>query len=168
MALTSAYTEAKIRGVSGKPVVGQPGDVHTSAQNEIGARALDQWDNEYVYLQGVASVVAGMAVTFDEAGVTTMLAANAKGPVAWATGAVDATTEFGWFARYGNLLARLAINTADNALLGRETTDGEIGDGRAAGDQIYGVISRGSTGAAVALTKIQTMTYPFVDDIYGS
>jgi hypothetical protein len=167
MALTSAYTEAVIRGVTG-PVVGQPGDIHSTAQNAIGARALDQFDNEYIYLQGVASAVAGMAVTFDEAGVTALLAANAKGPVAWATGAIVAA-KFGWFARFGNLLGRVVNNTADNAFLGRETTDGEIGDGKAAGDAIYGVMSRAanSSGATV-LQSIQTFCYPFVDDIYGS
>lgn len=165
MGLTSAYTEAKLVGPW--PIVGQPGDVHTTAQNAIGAVAYDLFGNEYIYLQGVASTVAGFAVTFDEAGVTTALAANAKGPVAWATGATVAAT-FGWYARVGNLLALVAANTADNSLLGRETTDGTIGDGRAAGDQIYGVMARAATGGSAVLSSIQAYTRPFVDDIYGA
>jgi hypothetical protein len=168
MALVSSYTEAVIRGVTG-PVVGQPGDIHATAQNAIGARALDQFDNEYVYLKGVANTVEGMAVTYEEDGTTTLLAANAKGAVAWATGAIVAA-KFGWFARFGTtLLARVVTATADNSLLGRETTDGEIGDGRAAGDQIYGVIARAANASgATVLQKIQTNCYPFVDDVYGA
>lgn len=166
MGLTSSYTEAKLRGIGGSPIVGQPGDVHTEALNAVGTRALDQFDNEYVYLKGVANTVEGFAVTFDELGVTTALAANAKGPVAFATGATVAST-WGWYARYGNILALVANTTADDYGLGRETTDGNIGNGRAAGDQIYGLICR-TTVTTLALTAVQTCGYPFVDDIYGS
>ncbi len=163
MGLTASYTEA----VLVTPVIGQPGDIHSTAQNALGTESKDQFGNDYIYLGGVVSTVEGMAATFDEAGVVTLLAANAKGPVAWATGAIVAA-KFGWWARKGNLLGRVAANTADNALLGRETTDGEIGDGRAAGDQIYGVMSRAATGAAAALSSIQVYTDAFVDDVYGS
>ena len=68
----------------------------------------------------------------------------------------------------GNLLCLVAANCGDNALLGRETTDGYIGDGRAAGDQIYGVMSRASTSGSAALSSVQVYTHPFVDDVYGS
>lgn len=164
MPLTSSYTEA----VLVTPVEGQPGDVHDTAKNEINAVAYDQFGNEYRYGQGVANAVEGSAVTFDELGVTALLAANAKGPVMWATGAIVAA-KFGWFARFGNLLGRVVTNTADNSLLGRESADGDIGDGRAAGDQIYGVVARAANASgATVLQKIQTACYPFVDDIYGS
>ena len=164
MGLTSSYTEAKLCGPW--PVVGQPGDVHSSAYNALGAVAFDQFGNEYVYLKGVASTVEGFAVTFDEVGVTTALVANAKGAVAWATGATVAD-KYGWYARRGNLLALVANTTADDYSLGRETTDGYIGNGRAAGDAIYGVMCR-TTVTTAALTAIQTFCYPFVDDAYGS
>lgn len=171
MALVSSYSEAVLRSKTGGPVVGQPTEVHTEAKNAIGKVALDQFDNEYVYLKGVTGVVEGMAVTFDEAGVTALLAANAKGQIAWGTGLTVSST-YGWYARYSpgsGLLARVVTGTADNAFLGKETNDGEIGDGRAAGDQIYGVMSRAAnaTGATV-LQLISTFCYPFVDDIYGS
>lgn len=171
MGLTSSYSEARIRSISGGPVSGQPGEIHTTAKNAIGTAALDQFDNEYVYLKGIGSTVEGMAVTFDEAGVTALLVANAKGAVAWATGATVANT-FGWYARFSpgsGLLARVVTATADNAFLGFETTSGEIGDGRAAGDQIYGVMSRAANASgATVLQLISTFCYPFVDDIYGS
>ena len=166
MGLTASYTEAKLRGIGGGPIVGQPGDIHTEALNALGARALDQFGNEYVYLKGVASTVEGFAVTFDELGISTALAANAKGPVAWATGATVAST-WGWYARYGNLLALVANTTADDFSLGRETTDGNIGNGRAAGDEIAGLMCR-TTVTTLALTAVQTFCYPYVNDVLGS
>lgn len=171
MPLTSSYSEAVIRSNTGGPVVGQPGDIHDTAQNPLGAVAYDQFDNEYVYLTGVVGTVEGSAVTFDEATITTLLAANAKGAVAWATGAIVAG-KFGWYARFSpgsNLLARVVTATADNALLGREGADGDIGDGRAAGDQIYGVESRAANASgSTELLPISTACYPFVDDTYGA
>lgn len=165
MALTTSYTEAFLVTPA---VAGKPGQVDTTPINQIGTEARDQFGNEYVYLYGATSVAEGSAVTFDEAGAVTLLAANAKGPVAWATAAIDATTKAGWFARKGmKLLCVMAASSADNALLGRETTDGSIGDGRAAGDEIYGVISRGATPTS-GLGAIQVMSYPFVDDANGS
>lgn len=152
--------------VSTPPVVGASDDVHTSQQNALLAQAKDAAGNEYVYLKGVSSLVAYDAVTYDENGVTALLAANAKGPVAIAQATVDANTKFGWFMVRGTTTANLVANSADNATLGRETTDGKLGDGRAAGDQIIGVIARGATsGAGTATIQIQ---YPFVDDFQGA
>lgn len=167
MALVSSYSEARIRSITGGPVSGQPNEVHDSALNPVLTEAIDQFGNKYVYLLGLAGHVEGLAVTYDEAGVTAALAANAKGPTAWATGAIVAA-KYGWFARKGNLLCLVAANTADNALLGRETTDGYIGDGRAAGDQIYGVMSRAATAGSAALSRVQVYSDPFVDDVYGA
>lgn len=163
MGLTTSYSEAKLRGITG-PIEGQANEVHTTQKNALGARALDQFDNEYVYLKGVASTVEGMAVTFDEAGVTTLLAANAVGPVAWATAAIDATTKFGWYATAGAILGRVVTATADNAQLGRETTDGEIGDGFAAGDAIRLCVARAANASgSTVLQKIQTAGRPYVE-----
>jgi hypothetical protein len=141
--------------------------VDTEQKLPIGTRQRDKNGNEYVYLKGVASTLAGSWVTFDEAGTTTLLAANAIGPVAVAQAAIDATTEYGWYCVYGSTSALLAANCADNAKVGRETTDGYAGDGRAAGDEIYGAISRGSTAGASALTSVQ-INYPYVDDANGA
>lgn len=163
MALSTTYTDAYLVDA----VVGAPGEVHTEAKNDLMTVAHDQFGNEYVYMKGVVGTVEGTSVTYDEAAVTTVLVANAKGPVAFATGATVAST-YGWYARKGDtLLAQVAANSADNAFLGRETSDGVIGDGRAAGDEIYGVISRQATTTA-ALAKVQAFAYMFVDDTKGS
>lgn len=142
------------------------GVVDTTAKVPLGTRQRDKSGNEYVYLKGVASTVAGSWVTFDEAGTTALLAANAIGPVAVATAATVANT-YGWYCVYGSCSALLAASCADNAKIGRETTDGYAGDGRAPGDEIYGAISRGSTSGSAALTAVQ-IYYPFVDDANGA
>lgn len=141
-------------------------DIDTVQKHRLGKRVKDLAGNEWIYLKGVASLVAYDAVTFDEAGVTTLLAANAIGPVAFAGATVDATTEFGWFCIYGKCLANIVANSADNATIGRETTDGKVGDGRAAGDEILGAVSRTATTSA-ASGYIQVY-YPYVNDKTGS
>lgn len=155
--------------VSMPPVVGGLTDVHTTQSNPLLAECKDELGGEYVYLKGVSSLVAGDAVTYDELGVTTLLAANAIGPVAIAMATVDANTKFGWFcvkSPYGGVSANLVANSADNVGLGRETTNGKLGDGRAAGDMIANAVARGATtGAAAALIQINR---PYVDDFVGA
>lgn len=142
------------------------GVVDTSAKVPLGTRQRDKAGNEYIYLQGVASTVAGSWVTYDEAGLTALLVADAKGPVAVATAATVAST-YGWYCIYGSCNAFLAASCADNANLGFETTAGHAGDGKAAGDEIQGAISRGSTSGTAALTAVQ-IYYPFVNDASGA
>jgi hypothetical protein len=150
------------------PVVGSTDEIHDSAKNPVGLTARDTEGRLWVYLKGVASVVEGSWVTYDEAGVTALLAANAKGPVAVA-GAAIVANKYGWFCVFApsGVSAMVAANSADNTQIGREGADGVAGDGRAAGDQIYNCWSRGATSGAAALTSVQIM-FPFVDDAYGS
>lgn len=148
--------------------VGAVTDIHTEAKVAVGTRMRGDDGNEYIYLKGVASTVAGFWVTYDEAGVTTALVINAIGPVAVAMAATVAAT-WGWYcvdAPVG-VLALVAANSADNTTIGRETTDGYAGDGRAAGDEILNCIARGATAGAAALTTVQ-FSYPFVNDKTGS
>lgn len=149
--------------------VGAPGDVHTTARNPVGMRAFgsDTTGNtaEYIYLKGIGSTIVGTVVTFDEAGVTTLIAANAKGPVAVATGLTVAST-FGWYGLQGTFLTDVVANSADNSTIGRETTDGKVGDGRAAGDQISNCFQRAATvAAAVVLCQFD---HSYIDDFMGA
>ena len=145
--------------------VGLPGEVHTSARNPVGMRAMgyDTTGNiaEYIYLKGVASTIVGSVVTYDEAGVTALIVANAVGPVAIATGLTVAST-WGWYGIAGTFLTDVVANCADNAKLGRETTDGKVGDGFAAGDAITGAVSRAATTAAAVI--LCQYLYPSVND----
>jgi hypothetical protein len=152
--------------VGPRVTAGAPGQVDSTALNPVMTRAFDEDGNEYIYLQGVASTAIGSWVTFDEAGVTALLAANAKGFVAVATAATVAST-YGWYLIYGTGQALLAANCADNATIGREGADGVAGDGRAAGDEIVGAMSRGATAGAQALAAVQ-LSYPIVNDFTGA
>jgi hypothetical protein len=83
-------------------------------------------------------------------------------------GAALVASTWGWFCVFApkGVSARLAANCADNASIGREGSDGDAGDGRAAGDQIIGAITReASTSAAVKTVQIY---FPSVNDITGS
>lgn len=141
--------------------------VDTSAAYAMGQKFQDKDGNEFVYLTGVASTLKGSWVTYDELGITTLLVANAIGPVAVAMAVIDSTSKFGWYQVRGLASALLAANCADNATLGRETTDGYAGDGRAAGDQLIGAISRGATAGNAALATVQLL-YPSATDALGS
>lgn len=143
------------------------GVVDTTAKVPLGTRmrGADGF-SEFIYLKGIGSTAIGSWVTFDENGVTALLAANGKGFVAVATAATIANT-YGWYCIYGVTSALLAANCADNASIGRETTDGYAGDGRAAGDEIIGAMSRGATAGAAALATVQ-LAYPFVNDATGA
>ena len=147
-------------------IIGQTTNIDTALTQTICSRGVDSTGNEYIYLKGVASTIAGSVVTFDEAGVTTLLAANAIGPVAIAMAATDSTSKWGWYCIWGTCSADMVANSADNASLGRETTDGKVGDGRAAGDEIIVMIALGATTGA-ALAGVQ-LYYPLVNDITGA
>lgn len=155
--------------LSGPPVGfhAATGVVDTTAKVPLGTRARGaDGFSEFIYLQGVASTEAGSWVTYDEAGQTTLIVANGKGPVAVATAATVAST-YGWYCIFGTCQALLAANCADNASIGRETTNGYAGDGRAAGDEIIGAMSRGATAGVAALATVQ-LAYPFVNDATGA
>lgn len=135
--------------------------VDSTAKYTLGSRHVDKSGNEYVYMLGVASTVVGSWVTYDEAYTTTLLMADAAGPVAVSMG-VNVADKYGWYQVWGSAEACISANTADNAPLGFETTSGYAGDGRAAGDMIYGAISREATTAAAVVTV--QIWYPFVTD----
>lgn len=152
--------------LTGAPLgtVGIPGQVDSSARNPIGARCfgVDPLGNaaEFIYLKGVASTIVGSVVTFDEAGVTALIAADAVGPVAVALAIVDDVAKFGWYGISGTFPTDVVASCADNAAIGRETTNGKVGDGFASGDQIFGAVSRAATTAA-AVVNCQYQ-YPYV------
>lgn len=137
----------------------RPGDIDSAAKMPLGTvvAGTDSLGNfaEYVYLKGVASTIVGSVVTFDEAGVTTLIAAGGFGPVAVALAIIDATTKFGWYGYTGTFPTDCVANVADNAKLGRETTNGKVGDAPATGDQAVGMISR----AAVTTAAISNVQY---------
>jgi len=134
----------------------------TTPKATVGERMWDELGNEYIYLQGVASTVAGVSVTFDELGVTALTVADARGPVAFAMAASDAVTKFGWYQIYGSATALSAGAVVDNANVYVTATAGRIDDAIVAGDRLKRAIAR--SAPASATTMIVQIFYPFLDD----
>ena len=122
-------------------------------------RAYDpiQGFGEFVYLQGVASTVAGSAVTYNPfTGVTTLDAATANdgSPIAFAVGPCVASS-FGWYQVSGTAVAvNNGTAAAGNAF--RKAT-GQIGSAAVAGTQILGgckiLTANGSTFTKTGTTR---------------
>jgi hypothetical protein len=148
-------------------------EVSSVARNAVGlvVAGVDDFGNfaEYIYLKGVASTIAGSVVTYDHAGATLLLIVNQSGPVAVALAATVAST-YGWYAITGTHLVDVVANSAacvaGGKNPGRETTDGKVGDGRAAGDEIANFFQRvATTTAALAYCQISR---PYVNDFLGA
>lgn len=139
--------------------------IDSAAVHDVLTRAwdADNPDNEYIYLQGVASTVAGSVVTYDEAGATTLIAANAIGPVAVAMAATVAST-YGWYQIAGTATAACDAGITDNAKVYIDGTSGRVDDTVVLGDQIMGAIFRGTDSSN--LVSVQ-LNYPYASDSLG-
>jgi hypothetical protein len=136
--------------------------VDTTAKFTLGTQTMDKNGNVYIYMTGVASTIVGSWVTYDELYITTLLVANAKGPVAVSMG-INVASTYGWYQIFGSCEACMAIDSAADVCIGFETTSGYAGDGKAAGDMIYGAMGRESSAAGAGVYTCQ-ICYPFVTD----
>lgn len=131
------------------PVVGSSTDIHTVAQNALGTEATDAAGNRYVYLKGVASLVANDWVFYDESTfVTTRTVANSKGAVAIAQAAVLAG-QFGWFGVWGAFTGNVATGAA-NGKVWVTSTAGRVDNTDVAVDLVLNAIQRSATAANLA------------------
>jgi len=137
--------------------------VDSSASFTLGTQTMDKNGNIYVYMLGVGSTIVGSWVTFDEDYTTTLLVANAIGPVAVSMG-INVANKYGWYQIWGKAEACVITACADNANVGFETTAGYVGDGFGDGDRIAGAISRESSGAGTGVYTVQIYN-PYVCDI---
>jgi len=136
--------------------------VDSALKHELGSRAFDANGNEYIYLTGVASTVAGYAVTFDEAHLTTLTVADAVGRVAFAMAAIDSTSEYGWYLIYGTITnASAAGPILTDTPLTLCASPGMLADTPVTGDIIIGCISRNAPSLAASPLTIE-VNYPFV------
>lgn len=138
-------------------------EIHSEKKFRLGTRTKDRSGNEYIYLKGASSTAAHVVVTFDENFATTLIAANAVGPVAVAQAAVDASTKFGWYQVYGNGSASSDTTAADKALF-IDGTSGRVDDAVVTGDLIVGMYS---TAADTSNVLPVWLNYPFVTDTLG-
>lgn len=144
-------------------VVGSTTDIHLlTPRNVVGTRAFDNASNEYIYMQGVTSLVAYNWVSFDELFITTRLIANAQGGVAIAQAAIDLTTSYGWYLIYGSGLGTTLAGFVDNGKVYLTGTAGAVDDTDVAGDAVIGAIGRSALSGTTATFQV---LYPHVLDL---
>lgn len=141
-------------------------DHGTTLETELGTRRMDRAGNEYIYLTGVASTVAGDWVHFDDDFVTTRLAGTLVGKVAVALSACVAG-EYGWYQIYGVGSAKV-VATGGVAVFTHTVT----GQGVATvvtGYLINGAVTSDGDGNTVTGTlQGVALNYPFVSRTSGA
>ena len=155
------------------PIVGMQsiGDTSTT-QNEVLGTIVQANDvastaygaGEFIYLKGVASTVLGSFVTYNaDDNSTTLLAANAIGPVAVAM-SINVASSFGWYQISGKAVGKAKASYADNGLVYATSTAGSIDDAVVAGDRVKlakGASAVDTPSSGLAEFEIQR---PFMDD----
>lgn len=131
------------------PAVGEHNEVHTTQRNPLGAVRLFSNGNYYIYLKGVASVVAGSTVVY-QPGVWTavLVATTVKGSVAIAQAVVDAATKYGWFLHIGNDVITVRTACTSNVALFAGGVAGYVDVAAVKGDQIFNMWIRNAAAAA--------------------
>lgn len=137
--------------------------IDSSAAYTVGTRTQTADGKEYIYLKGVASTAVNSWVSFDEAYVTTLLVANAKGRVAIAMAAIVAD-KYGWYQVYGSGTGKVLASFADNGVIFSTSTAGSVDDAVVTGDLIVGAMGRSAVSGGVATVELN---YPFATDTLG-
>lgn len=144
------------------PVAGlQPITTTDTVQNhalgyKVGARdTTNDGYGEFVYLLGVASTVAGDAVTYNQStGATTRTVAGVTGPVAIAMSA-NVASQYGWYQVFGAATVNVAGAVSAGAAAYVTATAGSLDDAVVAGDLIndayFAVAAGGAGSTAISL-----------------
>lgn len=136
-------------------------NIDTTAKYSMGnlVRAIDTTlgQGEFLYLQGVASTVAGSLVTFNTSTGATTLApntANLAQPVAVALAASTAS-QYGWYQVSGAaVIKKTAVKVNPNVALYLSGTAGRVMPTAASGKQILGCRSINAATVASATSTI--------------
>lgn len=119
---------------------------------------------EFIYLKGLDSTAVGTWVTYNQDdNSTTLLAANAIGPVAVAMSA-SVTGKYGWYQISGKAIGKALSGYADDALVYATATAGSVDDTVVAGDRVKnakGASAVDTPSAGLAEFEIQR---PWMDD----
>jgi hypothetical protein len=148
-------------------VVGPIDTVHDTQMHQLGmiVRGVDPvyGVGEFIYLKGVANTILGSVVTYNaDDHSSTLLAANAIGPVAVAMAATVAD-KFGWYQISGKAVVD-AGTVSDNGNVYATATAGEVDDAVVAGDRVKNAKFASANGTpAAGLAECEIM-YPFMDD----
>lgn len=124
----------------------------------------DYGAGEFIYLKGVASTIVGSWVTYNlDDGSTTLLAANAIGPVAIAMSA-NVADQYGWYQISGKAIGACLTQLADNAQVWITGTAGKVDDASVAGDLVNNAKSASATVADSGVADFE-ISRPWVDNI---
>tara|TARA_R110000803_G_scaffold13458_5_gene37830 strand:- start:393 stop:887 length:495 start_codon:yes stop_codon:yes gene_type:complete len=140
----------------------------TTQEQDLGS-IVQAWDStyltgEFIYLKGVASTVVGSFVTYNADDMsTTLLAANAIGPVAVAM-SICVASNYGWYQISGKAVGKAAASYADNGLVYATSTAGVIDDAAVAGDRVK--LAKGASAVDTPSTGLAEFEIhrPFMDD----
>lgn len=142
--------------VDTKPTVGKPTDIDDSALNPLGCERLASDGNTYKYLKGVASVIAGSWVAYDEAFVTAGLDTDVATSIVSSVGVFAAAVvanKFGWACIDGSIAAG-AGTVADNGKVFATSTVFICDDASVAGSQIVPAVWRSADSGGLATVEI--------------
>jgi hypothetical protein len=139
--------------------------VDTRKKYALGTRRRDNSGNEYIYLTGVSSTVAGSVVVFDEVHVTKLADADDQGRVAVAMAAVNGSTKYGWYQVYGKAAAKVLTGFADNGKVYLTATPGSVDDTDVSGDAVIGMIGRSAIDTPSTGLAYMELNYPIVMDL---
>lgn len=117
---------------------------------------------EFIFLKGVASTAVGSWVTYNPDDFsTTLLAANAIGPVAISMSA-NVASQYGWYQISGKASGLALASFADNANVYATATAGSVDDAVVAGDRVKNAVGASTiVGAGLAEFEISR---PWMDD----
>jgi hypothetical protein len=133
------------------------GTIITAVDDTYGA-------GEFIYLKGLDTTAVGTWVTFNADDFsTTLLAANAIGPVAVAMSA-SVTGKKGWYQISGKAVGKALTGYLDDALVYATGTAGSVDDTVVAGDRVKNAKSASAVDTpSTGLAEFEIQR-PFMDD----
>lgn len=152
------------------PIIGAQGinDTDTTQRHPFGqivvARHPDYGYGEFIYVKGVTNgATHAWAVYNLDDWTTTLLVADAIGPVGVMMSALSASTTYGWLQISGKTIGTCKTQFADNGIVFCTSTAGSVDDASVAGDMV--LLARGAS-ATTANTFIADfeIARPFVND----
>lgn len=136
--------------------------IHLKKRFRLGTQKKDIAGNTYIYLGGVASTVAGSAVSYNNLYQSALTVTGVRGPVAFAQ-AVTVALTFGWYLVEGTGSANFNGAAVAGAKLYSAST-GLVDDAVVAGDQITNAVV-GATVAGAGLGTILVAAKPFMNGL---
>lgn len=133
-------------------------------------RARDVGDNqngagEFVYVKGVANGSRGDWATINQDDhSTTLLVADAIGPVGVFMADLSASTLYGWAQIYGKAVGKALTGYADDAAVYATSTDGSVDDTAVAGDLVHGAKGASDLDIPEAGMAEFELSYPYTDN----